>query len=71
MFTYFPKDPHYVLGYCIIYMIILSDHVLWYRFDTRMPSTYCIKVGILILMIMCYGTRLDSFLVHTVERLAY
>ena len=30
MFTYYPKDPHYVLGYYLIYMIILNDHVLWY-----------------------------------------
>ena len=30
MFTYCDKDPHYVLGYCLIYMPILSGHVLWY-----------------------------------------
>ena len=30
MYTYCPKDPHYVLGNYLIYMIILNDHVLWY-----------------------------------------
>ena len=29
-FTSCPKDPHYVLGHYLIYMIILNDHVLWY-----------------------------------------
>ena len=29
-FTSCPKDPHYVLGHCLIYIIILNDHVLWY-----------------------------------------
>ena len=29
MFTYCPKDPHNVLGHCLIYMIILNGYVLW------------------------------------------
>ena len=30
MFSYCPIDPHYVLGHCLIYMILLNGHVLWY-----------------------------------------
>ena len=30
MFNYFSKDPRYVLGHYLIYMIILIDHVTWY-----------------------------------------
>ena len=30
MFTYCFKDPHYVIGHCLLYIIILIDHVLWY-----------------------------------------
>ena len=29
MFTYCPKDPHYVLPHCLLYMIILFNHVTW------------------------------------------
>ena len=28
MFTYCPEDPHYVLGHCSLYMIILNGYVL-------------------------------------------
>ena len=26
--TFSPMNPHYVIGHCLIYMIILNDHVL-------------------------------------------
>ena len=29
MYTYCPKDSHYVLGHRLIYMPILIGHVLW------------------------------------------
>ena len=28
MFTYCPKDPHYFLGHCSVYMIILNSYLL-------------------------------------------
>ena len=31
----------FVLGHCLIYMIILNDHVLGTKLDTWMPSTLC------------------------------
>ena len=30
MFTYCPKDPHCVLGRCLVYLIILINHMTWY-----------------------------------------
>ena len=44
MFTYCPKDPHYVLGHFLIYIIILNGYVHGARLDTWMPSTQLIVV---------------------------
>ena len=43
MFTCCPKDPHYVLGQCFIYIIILNDHVLCVIALVLTLYTLCIK----------------------------